>query len=116
MPNKKPNIYPPSIIDPLKPHTPSIPPCTEKPGGIPSSPDPCAKPDPYTFREENGIRIPTHKPLTGTMVNEANMLRDVPLPDAVALARDRYLGDLAKDSLAAAEDAGEVEPDEDPQR
>lgn len=70
MKDKKPDIYPPSIFDPLLP------------GGIPSKPDPCAK----------------------------------PAPDPEGVAKDAYLGDLAKDSLAAAEDAGEVEADEDPQR
>lgn len=88
MKDEKPNIYPPEFPDPLKP------------GGIPSSPDGSEKPAPYTYREENGIRIPTRKPLSGTVASEEDMLRDVPVPEGVK--RDRYLGELARDNATDA--------------
>lgn len=72
MPDKKLDIYPPEIFDPLLP------------GGIPSKPDGGVDPA---------------KPGA-----EATVFRPAPDPDAVA--RDRYLGELAKD----------YNPDEDPQR
>ncbi|MDA8121436.1 MAG: hypothetical protein M0Z38_02580 [Deltaproteobacteria bacterium] len=69
MPEDKPNIYPPSIIDPLKP------------GGIPSPIEGAT----------NAIEKCQH------LAAEISDLVDR-LPDPEGVAQDAYLGDLARDA------------------
>ncbi len=112
MSNKKLDIYPPTIFDPLKPGgTPSptegamnaIEKCqrlaAEIADFVDKLPDPVGGTPPAPSVEQGG-------PAGGMLAT----------PDPDAVKRDAYLGDLAKDSLAAAEEAGEVEPDEAPEK
>jgi hypothetical protein len=92
-PNEKPNIYPPSIIDPLNP------------GGIQSSPDGSEAPAPVSEFEKKLSNLSRaaagmFEPIdTGgkTMDEIIDEVLGPLAPDPEGVARDRYLGELARE-------------------